>query len=50
MADRKYYDPEYDRVVTEDVIRKQFEWFDKQPWFNKNYEDFKRDNFIEINK
>lgn len=44
----KYYDPEYDRVVSEDVVRKQFEWFDKQPWFDKDYEDFKRHNFIPL--
>lgn len=45
---KSYYDPEYDRIVTEDVIKKQYEWFSKQKWFTKDYETFKKDNFIEI--
>ena len=44
--EKKYYDPEYDRMVNEDYIRNQYDWFSKQPWFNKDYETFKRDNFI----
>lgn len=44
----KYYDPEYDRFVTEDVIKNQYEWFESQPWFEKSYEQFKAENFTEI--
>lgn len=45
---KKYYDPEYDRIVTEEVVKKQYEWFKNQSWFKKDYETFKRDNFLEI--
>ena len=43
---RKYYDPEYDRVVTEEVPKKQYEWFKQQSWFHKSYEEFLADNFL----
>lgn len=43
---RKFYDPEYDRIVTEDVPKKQYEYFKKQPWFTKTYEQFLAENFI----
>lgn len=46
MADKKYYDPEYDRIVTEDTIQDQYNWFSKQEWFTKSYEEFRNDNFI----
>ena len=29
---KKYYDPEYDRVVDESVPKKQYEWFKSQSW------------------
>lgn len=45
---KNYYDPEYDRIVTEDVIENQYSWFSKQKWFTKDYETFKRENFTEI--
>ncbi len=45
---KKYYDSEYDRVVNEDIILKQYEWFVKQEWFNKSYEEFRKDNFTEL--
>ena len=32
---KKYYDPEYDRIVDESVPRKQYEWFKGQSWFHK---------------
>lgn len=48
--DMKYYDPEYEREITEEAIRKQFEWFKTQPWFNKDYETFKKENFVVIDK
>lgn len=44
-----YYDPEYNRMVTEDVIRSQYEWFIRHPQIlnNKSYEEFRKDNFID---
>ena len=44
----RYYDPEYDREVGEEVIKRQYDWFVKQPWFNKSYETFVEENFIKI--
>jgi hypothetical protein len=46
---KKYYDPEYDREVSEDVIKKQYEVLKK---YNPSmpYEQFRRDNFTEIKK
>ena len=46
IAMKKYYDPEYDRVVTEEVPKKQYEWFKQQSWFHKSYEEFLADNFL----
>lgn len=43
---KKFYDPEYDRIVDESVPKKQYEWFRKQSWFHKNYEQFLADNFL----
>lgn len=45
---KKYYDPEYDRVVDESVPKKQYEWFAQQCWFHKSYDEFLADNFMEI--
>lgn len=45
---RKFYDPEYDRIVDETVVRKQYEWFAQWTWFNKSFEEFAEDNFTEI--
>lgn len=45
---RKFYDPEYDRIVDETEVRKQYEWFAQQTWFNKSFEEFAEDNFTEI--
>lgn len=44
-----YYDPEYNRMVTEDAIRSQYEWFTRHPQIlsNKSYEEFRKDNFID---
>lgn len=42
---KKYYDPEYDRVVDESVPQKQYEWFKQQKWFKQTYEEFLKDNF-----
>lgn len=44
---KKYYDPEYDRIVDESVPKKQYEWFAQQCWFHKSYEEFLADNFTE---
>lgn len=46
--ERKFYDPEYDRIVSESVPKKQYAWFLAQPWFNQTYEDFLKENFMEI--
>lgn len=43
-----YYDMEYDREVNEKVVKNQYNWFTQQSWFNKTYEEFKKDNFTEI--
>ena len=45
---KKYYDPEYDRIVDESVPRKQYEWFKGQSWFRKSYEQFLTENFSEM--
>ena len=39
---KRYYAPEYDRVVDESVPRKQYEWFKRQSWFHSSYEQFYR--------
>ena len=41
----RYYDPEYDRFVDEDVIKKQYEWFAQFKSFHKTYEEFRDENF-----
>lgn len=46
---KKYYDPEYDRIVDESVPKKQYEWFAAQRWFHKTYEEFLKDNFLNEN-
>lgn len=46
---KKYYDPEYDRTVTEEVIKGQYENFKSNySWFDKPYEQFKEENFSEL--
>lgn len=49
-SEKKYYDPEYDRIVDESVPRKQYEWFSKQSWFHKTYRQFLEDNFLPADK
>lgn len=44
--EKNYYDPEYDRVVDETVIKRQYNWFSKQPWFHKDYDTFRKENFL----
>lgn len=46
--ERKFYDPEYDRVVDESVPQKQYAWFSAQSWFHQTYEEFLAENFTEI--
>lgn len=43
---KKFYDPEYDRIVDESVPKKQYEWFSQQSWFHKTYIQFLSDNFL----
>lgn len=45
---KRYYDPEYDRIVDESVIKRQYECFAKQGWFHKSYEQFRTENFEEM--
>ena len=43
------YDPEYDKVVDESYVKRQYEAFKKNySWFNKSYENFLNDNFVRI--
>ena len=44
---KKYYDPGYDREITEEGIKKQYELFRKHKWFHKTFEEFKKENFYE---
>ena len=46
--ERKFYDPEYDRIVDESVPKRQYEWFHAQSGFYKTYEEFLQDNFTEL--
>lgn len=42
----RYYDPEYDRIVDEKEVKRQFDFFASQGWgFKKTYEQFANDNF-----
>lgn len=43
---KKYYDPEYDRIVDETVPKKQYEWFKNWSWFHKTYNQFLAENFL----
>jgi hypothetical protein len=45
---KRYFDPEYNRIVEEEVIQKQYAWFKEQEWNDESYEDFKSKNFREI--
>ena len=45
---RKFYDPEYDRIVDESTVRQQYEWFAQRTWFHKTFEQFAEENFTEI--
>lgn len=46
-SSKQYYDPEYDWIVGEDVIQKQYAWFVDNVSMKKSYEEFRADNFIE---
>lgn len=45
-VEKKYYDPEYDRLITEDVIKEQWEYF-QRAGSTKSYEQFKEENFMD---
>lgn len=47
---KKYYDPEYDREISEEEIRKQYDWFVKNQGMKKSYETFLKENFDEISE
>ncbi|MBU5332072.1 hypothetical protein KQI61_07660 [Anaerocolumna aminovalerica] len=44
----RYYDYEYSRIVDEQEVKRQYNYFSSQSWFNKTYEEFANDNFREI--
>lgn len=50
QMERKFYDPEYDRVVDESIPQKQYAWFIAQPWFHQTYEEFLAENFTAIDE
>lgn len=43
---RKFYDPEYDRIVDETVPKSQYEYFRTHGWSNQSYEEFLTENFV----
>lgn len=45
-SNRMYHDPEFDRVVTEDVIKEQYEYFKD----SCSYLSFREQNFTEVEK
>lgn len=45
-----YYDPEYSRIVDESEVRRQYDFFSKESWFDKSFEQFAEENFVEENK
>lgn len=45
----RYYDPEYNKEITEKAIKRQYEWFNKHSCFRESYDQFKKDNFKEVN-
>lgn len=47
-SSKQYYDPEYDRVVGEDIIQKQYAWFVENMHIGKSYEEFRADNFVDV--
>lgn len=47
MKNTYYYDGEYDKEVTEDYIKHQFNWF-MNNGYTGSYETFKADNFTEV--
>ena len=44
---KRYYDPEHDRIIDENEVRKQYTWFAQQAWFRKTFKQFAEDNFVE---
>jgi len=43
---KMYYDPEYDRIIDEKEVRRQYDWFQKnQDGFCKTFEQFASENF-----
>lgn len=45
---KRYYDPEYDRIVDESVVKEQYDWFKQWSWFHKSLEQFAEENFTEL--
>lgn len=48
---KKYYDPEYDRIVTENEVMRQYKWFEQNmPWLHETFEQFADKNFTLIER
>lgn len=46
---KKYYDPEYDKIVSEGYVRNQYNWFkNNMPYLHQTFEQFAENNFTEI--
>lgn len=45
--EKMYFDPEYDRLVPESEIQRQYNWFRDNGYTYKTYEQFKADNFMD---
>ena len=49
MKAKKYYDYEYDRIITEETARKQYEWFrENVHGYRQTFEQFLADNFCDL--
>lgn len=45
---RKYYDWEYDRIITEETARKQWEYMTQHSYTKKSFEEYVKDNFFNL--
>lgn len=46
---KKYYDPEYDKIVSKGYVRNQYNWFkNNMPYLHKSFDQFAAENFTEI--
>ena len=45
---RKYYDWEYDRIITEDTARKQWERMTELGYTKKTFKEYAKENFYDL--